>query len=105
MSDTDSFIEEVSEEMRRDRLYGYMRRYGWIAVLAILSLVGGAAWNEYSKSQARAKAQSAGNAILAALEADDPQERVKSLEALQSEDITEGAKAVVSLMQDRKSVV
>ena len=99
MSDTDSFIEEVSEEMRRDRLYGYMRRYGWIAVLAILSLVGGAAWNEYSKSQARAKAQSAGNAILAALEADDPQERVKALEALQSEDITEGAKAVVSLMQ------
>ena len=99
MSDTDSFIEEVSEEMRRDRLYGYMRRYGWIAVLAILTLVGGAAWNEYSKSQARAKAQSAGNAILAALEADEPQERVKALEVLQSEDITQGAKAVVSLMQ------
>ena len=99
MSDTDSFIEEVSEEVRRDRLFGYMRRYGWIAVLAILALVGGAAWNEYSKSQARAKAQGAGNAILAALEADEPQERVKALEALQSEDITQGAKAVVSLMQ------
>ena len=99
MSDTDSFIEEVSEEVRRDRLFGYMRRYGWITVLAILALVGGAAWNEYSKSQARAKAQGAGNAILAALEADEPQERVKALEALQSEDITQGAKAVVSLMQ------
>lgn len=99
MSDTDSFIEEVSEEVRRDRLYGYMRRYGWIAVLAILALVGGAAWNEYNKSQARAKAQTAGNAILAALEADEPAERVKALEDLRSQDITQGAKAVVSLMQ------
>ncbi len=99
MSDTDSFIEEVSEEVRRDRLFGYMRRYGWIAILAILALVGGAAWNEYSKSQARAKAQTAGNAILAALEADAPADRVAALEALKSEDITQGAKAVVGLMQ------
>jgi len=99
MSDTDSFIEEVSEEVRRDRLYGYMRRYGWIAVLAILALVGGAAWNEYSKSQARAKAQTAGDAILAALEADEPEARVAALEAVRDQDITQGAKAVVSLMQ------
>jgi len=83
MSDTDSFIEEVSEEVRRDRLYGYMRKYGWIAVLAILALVGGAAYNEYSKAQERAKAQTAGDAILAALEADEPNARVAALEAVQ----------------------
>ena len=94
MSDTDSFIEEVSEEVRRDRLYGYMRKYGWIAVLAILALVGGAAYNEYSKAQARAKAQTAGDAILAALEADEPDARVAALEAVRGQDITQGAKAV-----------
>jgi len=99
MSDTDSFIEEVSEEVRRDRLYGYMRKYGWIAVLAILALVGGAAYNEYSKAQARAKAQTTGDAILAALEADEPAARVAALEAVRGQDITQGAKAVVSLMQ------
>ena len=99
MSDTDSFIEEVSEEVRRDRLYGYMRKYGWIAVLAILALVGGAAYNEYSKAQERAKAQTAGDAILAALEADEPDARVAALEAVRGQDITQGAKAVVSLMQ------
>jgi hypothetical protein len=99
MSDTDSFIEEVSEEVRRDRLYGYMRKYGWIAVLAILALVGGAAYNEYSKAQERAKAQTAGDAILAALEADEPNARVAALEAVRGQDITQGAKAVVSLMQ------
>ena len=99
MSDTDSFIEEVSEEVRRDRLYGYMRKYGWIAVLAILAIVVGAAYNEYSKAQTLAKAQTAGDAILAALEADEPEARVAALEEVRGQDITQGAKAVVSLMQ------
>ena len=99
MSDTDSFIEEVSEEVRRDRLYGYLRKYGWIAVLAILAIVGGAAFNEYSKAHTLTKAQTAGDAILAALEADEPEARVAALEEVRGQDITQGAKAVVSLMQ------
>ena len=56
MSDTDSFIDEVNEEVRRDRFYFMLKRYGWIAVLAVILLVGGAAWNEYQKAQARAEA-------------------------------------------------
>ncbi|MGB7317366.1 MAG: tetratricopeptide repeat protein [Planktotalea sp.] len=99
MSDTDSFIEEVSEEVRRDRLFGLMKRYGWIAIVAVLALVGGAAWNEWNKAQARAKAQSAGDAILAALEADEPGARITALQSVQDQDITQGAKAVVALLQ------
>ena len=79
MSNTDSFIEEVSEEVRRDRLYGYIRRYGWIAVVVILLLVGGAAYNEYSKAQTRNAAQVRGDAILAALAADDSTARANAL--------------------------
>ena len=45
MSDTDSFIEEVTEEVRRDRLYGLLRRYGWIAALVIILIGGGASWS------------------------------------------------------------
>lgn len=71
MSETDSFIEEVTEEVRRDRLFGYVRRYGWIALVVVVVIVGGAAWNEYSKAQARAVAEARGDAILAALDADD----------------------------------
>ena len=56
MSDTDSFIDEVTEEVRRDRLFGLMKRYGWIAALAVLLIVGGAAWNEWRKAQDRAAA-------------------------------------------------
>ncbi|MEJ6397983.1 hypothetical protein [Yoonia sp. 208BN28-4] len=79
MSETDSFINEVSEEVRRDRLYGYVRRYGWIAVLAVLLIVGGTAYNEYSDAQEAATAQAAGDAMLDALGQDDPEARAAAL--------------------------
>jgi len=79
LSDTDSFIEEVTEEVQRDKLFGYIRRYGWIAVLLVFALVGGAAWNEYSKAQTRNAAQARGDAILAALSSDDSGERAAAL--------------------------
>lgn len=67
MSDSDSFINEVSEEVRRDALYGYIRRYGWIAVLVILALVGGAAYSEWTKAKNESAAQATGDALLSAL--------------------------------------
>lgn len=81
MSDTDSFINEVSDEVRRDALFGYIRRYGWIAVLVVLGLVGGAAWNEYSKAQDRTAAQASGDAMLDALSEDDAAARATALAA------------------------
>ena len=79
MSDSDSFINEVNDEVRRDQLYGYVRRYGWLAVLAILLLVGGAGWNEFSKSRAESLAQANGEALLTALEENDPEARAAAL--------------------------
>lgn len=85
MSDSDSFINEVTEEVRRDRLYGYLRRYGWIAVLAVVVLVGGAAWNEWSKAQRQNTAQATGDAVLDALAQDDPAARVTALQDVNGE--------------------
>lgn len=82
MSNTDGFVEEVNEEVRRDRLYGLLRRYGWIAVLAILGIVGGAAYSEYNKAQARAQAEGLGDAMLAALSIDDRAQRADALAAI-----------------------
>lgn len=81
MSETDSFIDEVNEEVARDRLFGYMRRYGWIAALAVVVLVGGTAYNEYRKSQNAAAAQAQGEVILAALAVEDAGERAELLAA------------------------
>ena len=54
---SDTFIDEVTEELRRDRLYGAMRRYGWIVALVIVAVVGFTAWREYSAAQDRAAAE------------------------------------------------
>ncbi|WP_439508580.1 tetratricopeptide repeat protein [Yoonia sp.] len=82
MSNPDSFIDEVTEEMRRDKLFGYLRRYGWIAVLVVLGIVGGTAWNEYRSAQDRAAAQAAGDALLAALAENDEAARATAMAAV-----------------------
>ncbi len=96
MSDTDSFIEEVTEEVRRDRLYGLLRRYGWIAILAILLIVGGTSYSEYRKAQTRAQAEDLGDAMFAALSLNQTSERTAALEAIEAENA--GATAVLRLM-------
>ena len=96
VSNTDSFIEEVTEEVRRDRMFGLMKRYGWIAVLAVLLLVGGTIYSEWSKSKTRAANEAMGDGILAALEREDGAARVAALESVEAR--TPGAAAVVALL-------
>jgi hypothetical protein len=96
VSNTDSFIDEVTEEVRRDRLFALMRRYGWIAVLAILLLVGGAAWNEWRKAQERAAAQALGDAVLSALATEDRAARAAALDAISAPDAQ--AASVIALL-------
>lgn len=68
MSNPDSFIEEVTEEVRRDRLFAIFRKYGWIGVVVVLGIVGGAAWNEWQKAQAETRAEAFGDAMIEALD-------------------------------------
>lgn len=79
MSNPESFIDEVTEEVRRDRLFNLFRRYGWIGIVAVLLIVGGASWNEWQKSQARSSAEAFGDAVLAALDAPDSTARAAAL--------------------------
>ena len=85
MSNEDSFINEVNDEVRREKLFGYIRRYGWIAVLAVIVLVGGATWNELRKASARADAEARGDAVLAALDAEDAAARAGALSDIEAE--------------------
>lgn len=90
MSNSDSFINEVTEEVRREKLYRIMRRYGWIPALAVVLVVGTAAWLEWSKAQQRASAQAFGDAILSALETDDDAARRGALRGIETTDAQSG---------------
>jgi hypothetical protein len=96
MSDTDSFIDEVTEEVRRDRLYLLLRRWGWVGVVAVVMIVGGAAFNEYRKARDTSQAQKLGDDILAALAENDTAARVAGLE--QVDVLTPGGEAVRNML-------
>lgn len=72
--EADTFISEVSEELRKDRLNRAFKKYGPYAAAAIFALVLGAGVNEWMKSQSEASARSAGLLLAAAGEAQDAAE-------------------------------
>jgi hypothetical protein len=53
MANTDSFIDEVNEEVRRDRLFAFFRKWAWLAILIVVLVVGGAAYLEYRARRPR----------------------------------------------------
>ncbi len=81
MHNTDSFIDEVSEAVRRDRVARTLRRYGWLIALIVLILVGGAAVNEWMKLRTARNAAAAGDAMRAALAETDTTARADALAA------------------------
>lgn len=95
MSDSDSFINEVTEELRRDRMNRALRKYGWIAILAVLLVVGGAAFNEWRKASDQAAAEVFGDALTAALEISDPAAQASAFAEIAAED---DARAIIALL-------
>ncbi|WP_372603555.1 hypothetical protein [Actibacterium sp.] len=85
MSNPDSFIDEVTEEVRRDRLFALFRKYGWIAIVAVVLIVGGASYFEWQKAQQVAAAQALGDGMLAALSKDDAAARIAALDQVQTD--------------------
>ena len=96
MSDTDSFLQEVSEELRRDKLYRNMRKYGWIGLLLVAIIVGGAAYREYQKSQAAQRAQLFGSNIINALNEKNSKDRISKLQEIKAP--SDNAKAVLTML-------
>ncbi len=96
MSDVDSFIDEVTEEVRRDRLFLLLRRWGWVGVLAVVLIVGGAAFNEIRKARTAGQAQDLGDSILSALSQNDSADRVAGLAEIDA--VTPGGDAVLNML-------
>ncbi|MCH1412771.1 MAG: hypothetical protein L7U86_05190 [Rhodobacteraceae bacterium] len=96
MSDTDSFLQEVSEELRRDRLYKHLRKYGWIAILLVIVIVGAATYREYLKSQAVMEAQLFGTSIIGALNEKNAVDRISKLQKINAP--SENSKAILAML-------
>lgn len=95
MSNPDSFIDEVTEEVRRDRLFRVFRKYGWIALAVVVAIVAGAAWTEWKRYSGETSAQLFGDAVTDALDLGAPEDRREALTAIPA---TGGQVAVKELM-------
>ena len=95
MSNPDSFIDEVTEEVRRDKLFAMFRKYGWIGVMIVVFIVGGAAFNEWRKASAESRAEVFGAAVLDALDLGGTEERRTALAAINADG---DQKAVLQLL-------
>lgn len=73
MSETDSFIQEVSEEVRQDRMFELWKKWGPFGIAAIALIVGGAAYWSYQQDQTRQAAEVRGGTFIAADPADPGQ--------------------------------
>jgi hypothetical protein len=96
VSDTDSFLQEVSEELRRDRLYRNIRKYGWLAILLVVLVVGGATYREYLKSKTESAAQLFGTSIINALGEKNIDDRISKLQKINAPG--DNAKVVIAML-------
>lgn len=85
MTNTDSFISEVSEEVRKDRLFALFRRYGWIGIVLVFLIVGAAVFNEWRNSQIRSTAENFGDEFLSAVSESDLDNKLQNLMDLNSQ--------------------
>ena len=97
MSDTDSFIDEVSEEIRREKLYKTFRKYGWIGVALVVLVVGGTGYREYSRAAEKTASETFGSSVLEALQKNEPSARVAQLDTITAP--TASAGAMIAMLQ------
>jgi hypothetical protein len=95
LSNPESFIDEVTEEVRRDKLFKAFRKYGWIGVVLVLGIVGGTVWNEWQKAQGAARAEAFGDAVSAALDLPDPAARRAALAAVPADGAQAGVQQLL----------
>ena len=66
MSETDSFIREVTEEVRQERMLTYWKKWGPYIIGGVLVIVGAAAGWSWMQAQKKAEAEARGAVFIAA---------------------------------------
>ena len=68
MVESESFIKEVSEEVKRDRLFKALNKFRWPLFALIVLLVGAVGGYEYYKFDKKSRAQKNGEFLISAIE-------------------------------------
>ena len=68
MVESESFIKEVSEEVKRDRLFKALNKFKWLLFALIVFLVGAVGGYEYYKFDKKSRAQKNGEFLIASIE-------------------------------------
>ncbi|MFL2806237.1 MAG: hypothetical protein ACJ0BI_04455 [Paracoccaceae bacterium] len=68
MANPESFLEEVAEEVRRDRLFKFFKKNGWIIVFVVLVTLCASIAYEWRKNSEISRAKSNGDLLALALE-------------------------------------
>ena len=68
MVESESFIKEVSDEVKRDRLFKVLNKFKWHLLALILILVGAVGGYEYYKFDSKSRAQENGELLISAIE-------------------------------------
>lgn len=82
MSDSDSFIHEVTEEVRQDRMFALWKRWGPFILGAIVLIVAGAALWSWNRAQQQADADARGAALLS-VDADSLEDQLALVDQLE----------------------
>lgn len=96
MSDRDAFIDEVTEEVRRDRMFALWRRYGAFVIAGLVAVVALAAGKTWLDHRADAEARRIGAAIAAAAET-APTEAAAALTTLAEQTGSKGGAVLARL--------
>lgn len=96
MSNSDSFMDEVSEEVRRDRMFALWKKYGMFAIAGIVLVVGAAGGKAWLDHQAQVEAQRVGGAVIAASSA-GPDDAAAALTAIAEQTDHAGAAVLARL--------
>ena len=67
MANPESFLEEVAEEVRRDRLFKFFKKNGWIIALVVLATLCATIAYEWRQNSEVSTAKSNGDLITRAL--------------------------------------
>lgn len=82
MSDGDTFIHEVTEELRRDRLLSLWRRWGPFVLGGVVAAVAAAGYLAWDEQRREAEAREIGGALIQAARAGDPAAQADAYEKI-----------------------